>query len=129
MAVRRHLIAEGVMVRDSPGGIALRDSSHSVCVCVKPGSTQAQCLPMATARVGRNRRIRAPQAKQEKPHFKLRLDNRAGSCSKCALHNSLGGIYSFLLPHSFVTEALLKNNPSWRALSIFLEKVAGVFPS
>lgn len=84
-------MAEGMTVRDSPGGMALRDSSHDVCEAEeRPGA-----VPMAAARVGRNRGIWALQTKQEEPQFKLRLGNRGGSCSKCALHNSLGGIHSF----------------------------------
>lgn len=100
-------------------GWQLRDSSHDVCEAGEHPGTVPAC---GHSTCGQEQRIWALQAKQEKPQFKLRLGNRAGSCAKCALHSSLEGIHSFLLPHSFVTEALLKNNPSWRALSFSWRK-------
>lgn len=47
--------------------------------------------------------LRYPRQNKKKPQLKLRLDNRE-QVLWCALRNSLEGIYSFLLPHSFVTE-------------------------
>lgn len=50
------------------------------------------------------RDLGTPGKTRKKPQLKVRLDKETAAALKCALRNSLGGTYSFLPPHSFLTE-------------------------